>query len=53
MTVKELAEKLNKLINDGKGEYKLSCNDEYAICSCEIIDDKRKYIDIGGDILKE
>ena len=50
-TIKELADVLNRLIEEGKGDYEVICNSEYAIlCQKEAyeIDDNKKYIDFGG-----
>ena len=48
-TIKELADVLNKLVKEGKGDYEVICNSEYAImCKGYEIGDDKKYIDFGG-----
>ena len=48
MTVKDLAEKLNEIIKQGKGDYEISLNcGEYCYVTRVEVIDEDEYIDIG------
>ena len=50
-TVEDIKKKMAVLINQGKGGYVVTCNDEYMLAlkgDCPDVDDDKRTVDLGG-----